>query len=174
MTMSHPYKHIVGTVYSLFQTLFRQCGTCLSYLRLNDASSFFSIRCEVQFDYGLRQKRSKPLEMRPDSFVSASGKEISVEKAVAANNDIITKKGQVGVYCISLASTYTCFLGRSQGARTRAGFKSSTGTSNNSRRPLGVKVRTSHHRIGQCKMMTSKEYSTLSLASRAFSRAAIR
>jgi exonuclease V len=40
--------------------------------------------------------------------VSASGKEISVEKKVAAKNDAITKKGKVGVPCISLSSTYTC------------------------------------------------------------------
>ncbi|KAK2461457.1 hypothetical protein APHAL10511_005920 [Amanita phalloides] len=50
--------------------------------------------CEVQFDYGLRQKRSRPLEKRPDSFVSVSGKAISVEKNVAAKNDAITKQGQ--------------------------------------------------------------------------------
>ncbi|KAF8346993.1 exonuclease V a 5' deoxyribonuclease-domain-containing protein [Amanita rubescens] len=41
------------------------------------------IWCEVQFDYGLRQGRSRPLEARPKSFVSASGKSISVEKKVA-------------------------------------------------------------------------------------------
>lgn len=121
---------------------------------MNGASSSLRLRCEVQFDYGLRQKRSRPLEMRPDSFVSASGKEISVEKTVAIKNDAITKKGKVGVCCISLASTYTCFPGRSQGARTRAGFKSSTSTSNNSRRPLGIKVRMNHDRIEQRKMIT--------------------
>ncbi|GLB35723.1 putative exonuclease V - a 5' deoxyribonuclease [Lyophyllum shimeji] len=50
--------------------------------------------CEVQFDYGLRQRRSRPLASRPDSFVSAKGKEIFVEKAVAARNDVTTKQGR--------------------------------------------------------------------------------
>ncbi|KAF8625217.1 hypothetical protein AX15_005518 [Amanita polypyramis BW_CC] len=50
--------------------------------------------CEVQFDYGLRQRRSRPLEMRPDSFLSASGKEIPVEKKIAVQNDHITKRGR--------------------------------------------------------------------------------
>lgn len=53
-------------------------------------------RCEVQFDYGLRQKRSRPIATRPTSFVSAQGKEILVEKSVAAKNDHITKQGKVG------------------------------------------------------------------------------
>ncbi|KAF8079072.1 exonuclease V a 5' deoxyribonuclease-domain-containing protein [Lyophyllum atratum] len=50
--------------------------------------------CEVQFDYGLRQRRSRPIASRPASFVSARGKEIVVEKAVAANNDKRIKQGQ--------------------------------------------------------------------------------
>jgi len=55
-------------------------------------------RCEVQFDYGLRQKRSRPIESRPTSFVSAQGKEIFVEKTVAVKNDHITKQGKVSTY----------------------------------------------------------------------------
>ncbi|KAF8640994.1 hypothetical protein AX17_000639 [Amanita inopinata Kibby_2008] len=50
--------------------------------------------CEVQFDYGLRQRRSRPLQKRPGSFMSASGKEIFVEKEVAAKNDVHTKRGK--------------------------------------------------------------------------------
>ncbi|KAJ6606818.1 exonuclease V [Mycena sp. CBHHK59/15] len=50
--------------------------------------------CEVQFDYGLRQRRSRKLENRPPSFVSAKGKEIVVQQDVAATNDRITKRGQ--------------------------------------------------------------------------------
>ena len=50
--------------------------------------------CEVQFDYGLRQKRSRPLESRSASFVSADGKEILVDRAVSASNDKILKSGQ--------------------------------------------------------------------------------
>jgi hypothetical protein len=42
-------------------------------------------RCEVQFDYGLRQMRHLPVSKRPELFTSATGKEISVEKAVAAS-----------------------------------------------------------------------------------------
>ncbi|KAG5645332.1 hypothetical protein DXG03_006394 [Asterophora parasitica] len=51
--------------------------------------------CEVQVDYGLRQRRSRPLATRPASFVSAQGKEIFVEKAVAEQNDKITKQGRM-------------------------------------------------------------------------------
>ncbi|KAF8204228.1 exonuclease V a 5' deoxyribonuclease-domain-containing protein [Mycena galopus ATCC 62051] len=50
--------------------------------------------CEVQFDYGLRQKRSKKLENRPPSFRSESGKEILVQQDVAVRNDKTTKRGQ--------------------------------------------------------------------------------
>lgn len=52
-------------------------------------------RCEVQFDYGLRQKRFKKLEDRPASFTSAQGKEIFVEKKVAAKNEIHITRGKV-------------------------------------------------------------------------------
>ncbi|THV01421.1 hypothetical protein K435DRAFT_853830 [Dendrothele bispora CBS 962.96] len=50
--------------------------------------------CEVQFDYGLRQKRSRKLEHRPGSFTAESGKEIVVDQKVAAVNDEVTKKGK--------------------------------------------------------------------------------
>ncbi|KAF8167402.1 exonuclease V a 5' deoxyribonuclease-domain-containing protein [Crassisporium funariophilum] len=50
--------------------------------------------CEVQFDYGLRGRRSRPIETRPKSFVSSAGKTISVKETVAKKNDIITKQGQ--------------------------------------------------------------------------------
>ena len=53
------------------------------------------VRCEVQFDYGLRQGRHKNLAARPDSFVSKSGKEIKVEKKIAASNEIVLQKGKV-------------------------------------------------------------------------------
>ncbi|KAG6842379.1 hypothetical protein C0991_007509 [Blastosporella zonata] len=49
--------------------------------------------CEVQYDYGLRQRRSMPIASRPTSFISAQGKEISVAKEVAAANDVVTKQG---------------------------------------------------------------------------------
>jgi exonuclease V len=52
-------------------------------------------RCEVQFDYGLRQKRFKKLEERPASFTSAEGKKIFVEKKVAAQNDRSLQRGKV-------------------------------------------------------------------------------
>ncbi|KAI0783135.1 exonuclease V [Abortiporus biennis] len=50
--------------------------------------------CELQFDYGLRQKRSRKLESRPTSFVTAEGKTIDVNKKVAKVNDQITTKGR--------------------------------------------------------------------------------
>ncbi|KAI0647988.1 exonuclease V [Trametes meyenii] len=50
--------------------------------------------CEVQFDYGLRQKRYKKLEARPSSFVTAEGKTITVVQAVAAQNDRTVTRGK--------------------------------------------------------------------------------
>ncbi|KAF8226303.1 hypothetical protein L208DRAFT_1302667 [Tricholoma matsutake] len=50
--------------------------------------------CEVQFDYGLRQRRSRPIASRPTSFVSAQGKEISVNQSIVMKNDHITKQGK--------------------------------------------------------------------------------
>ncbi|KAG6889146.1 hypothetical protein C0992_006295 [Termitomyces sp. T32_za158] len=50
--------------------------------------------CEVQFDYGLRQRRHKPIETRPQSFISAQGKEISVTKEVAVKNEVRMNEGR--------------------------------------------------------------------------------
>ncbi|KAH9964155.1 exonuclease V [Russula dissimulans] len=50
--------------------------------------------CEVQFDYRLRQGRSLPLSERPDSFVSAEGKVITVEKKVAKVNEEVLEHGR--------------------------------------------------------------------------------
>ncbi|KAJ7597432.1 exonuclease V [Mycena floridula] len=51
--------------------------------------------CEVQFDYGLRQRRYLRLESRPGSFTSREGKEIVVEKAVSAQNEKILNQGRI-------------------------------------------------------------------------------
>ncbi|KAJ3851825.1 exonuclease V [Lentinula lateritia] len=53
--------------------------------------------CEVQFDYGLRQLRHRKLKDRPASFVTEQGKEIVVDKGVAAKSDA-TKKNGVSVH----------------------------------------------------------------------------
>ncbi|KAI0299774.1 exonuclease V [Russula brevipes] len=50
--------------------------------------------CEVQFDYGLRQGRSLALAFRPDSFVSAEGKVITVAKKAAAVNERVLGHGR--------------------------------------------------------------------------------
>ncbi|EMD42251.1 hypothetical protein CERSUDRAFT_90860 [Gelatoporia subvermispora B] len=50
--------------------------------------------CEVQFDYGLRQGRSRKLAERPKEFVTAQGKTIAVDQKAAVINDRIVKKGQ--------------------------------------------------------------------------------
>ncbi|KAH9854743.1 exonuclease V a 5' deoxyribonuclease-domain-containing protein [Lenzites betulinus] len=50
--------------------------------------------CEVQFDYGLRQKRYKKLEDRPTSFLTAEGKTIAVVQDVAAQNDRTVTRGK--------------------------------------------------------------------------------
>ncbi|KAJ3867307.1 exonuclease V [Lentinula novae-zelandiae] len=49
--------------------------------------------CEVQFDYGLRQLRHRKLKDRPASFVTEQGKEIVVDKGLAAKSDATKKKG---------------------------------------------------------------------------------
>ncbi|KAA1467815.1 hypothetical protein DENSPDRAFT_354355 [Dentipellis sp. KUC8613] len=49
--------------------------------------------CEVQFDYGLRQGRSRKLADRPASFTSAKGKVINVAHQVAEMNDKTQKRG---------------------------------------------------------------------------------
>jgi exonuclease V len=54
-------------------------------------------RCEVQFDYGLRQGRSLAVAKRPESFVSAEGKVIKVEKKVAQSNEKVQRRGRVSV-----------------------------------------------------------------------------
>ena len=53
--------------------------------------------CELQYDYGLRQRRKKPVEKRPATFVTKEGKEITVNKKVALKNDETHKGGFVSV-----------------------------------------------------------------------------
>ncbi|KAF5366932.1 hypothetical protein D9757_010842 [Collybiopsis confluens] len=50
--------------------------------------------CEVQFDYGLRQKRHRRLPDRPASFTTEQGTEIFVDKVVAAAADQNMKRGK--------------------------------------------------------------------------------
>ncbi|KZT73292.1 hypothetical protein DAEQUDRAFT_684244 [Daedalea quercina L-15889] len=50
--------------------------------------------CEVQFDYGLRQKRHLAPEQRPDTFVTDEGKTITVDKSVAQENNRVVTRGQ--------------------------------------------------------------------------------
>ncbi|KAF9245884.1 exonuclease V [Melanogaster broomeanus] len=50
--------------------------------------------CEVQYEYGLYGRRHRPLEQRPPSFKSKSGKEIRVHQEVAQKNDRRLKRGK--------------------------------------------------------------------------------
>jgi hypothetical protein len=52
----------------------------------------------MQYDYGLRQGRSRPLADRPDTFVSAKGKVIAVDKKVAEVNEKVLEKGRVRIH----------------------------------------------------------------------------
>ena len=52
-------------------------------------------RCEVQYDYGLRQRRWIELEKRPASFLTADNKVIQVNQKIAADNDRTLKSGSV-------------------------------------------------------------------------------
>jgi exonuclease V len=60
-------------------------------------------RCELQFDYGLRQKRYKKLEDRPASFISGKGKTVVVAEATAKRNDRTLKGGRVS-FSVQLSS----------------------------------------------------------------------
>jgi hypothetical protein len=66
----------------------------LTYLHIV-SSGTETYRCEVQFDYGLRGKVRRPIEKRPKSFVSSSGKKISVVKRIAEKNEVTSKQGLV-------------------------------------------------------------------------------
>lgn len=60
-------------------------------------------RCEVQFDYGLRQLRNRPLKERPQSFITSAGKEIQVKTNIAEKNAHVMDKGKVRIlfpYCV--------------------------------------------------------------------------
>ncbi|EKM61528.1 uncharacterized protein PHACADRAFT_248200 [Phanerochaete carnosa HHB-10118-sp] len=49
--------------------------------------------CEVQFEYGLLQKRSRKLDQRPASFATTTGKVIYVDQQAAKTMDKIAKRG---------------------------------------------------------------------------------
>ncbi|KLO07013.1 hypothetical protein SCHPADRAFT_932722 [Schizopora paradoxa] len=72
---------------SLYE-LFRRRGGFLSVTDCTGPSW-----CEVQYDYGLRQRRSKPLKSRPTSFKTEKGKEIVVEKKAAEKREKIVTAG---------------------------------------------------------------------------------
>lgn len=77
-------------------------------------------RCEVQYDYGLRQRRSKPLKSRPTSFKTEKGKEIVVEQKTAAKREKIVTAGTVSLLLVLLrkaAALKIHYKGCSQGIR---------------------------------------------------------
>ncbi|GJJ13174.1 hypothetical protein Clacol_007425 [Clathrus columnatus] len=55
--------------------------------------SVLPVSCEVQFEYGLHQQRSRKLECRPPVFTTRHGKEIKVEQHTAVVNDATLKGG---------------------------------------------------------------------------------
>jgi hypothetical protein len=61
-------------------------------------SELHKSRCGVQYDYGLRQGRSRPIANRPDAFFSSEGKVISVEKSVAEDNEKTLGHGRVSLF----------------------------------------------------------------------------
>jgi exonuclease V len=54
-----------------------------------------TVATQVQFEYGLRQRRHKKPERRPASFKTAQGKQISVDTAQAVRNNITIERGKV-------------------------------------------------------------------------------
>ncbi|TFK77468.1 hypothetical protein BDN72DRAFT_953901 [Pluteus cervinus] len=61
-------------------------------LYVSDLAS--SVWCEVQYEYGLLQRRWRPVWQRPTTFKSRKGKEITVQTAIADKNDQITQRGK--------------------------------------------------------------------------------
>ena len=110
-------NNIVGTDLSLLPIWHHWHGMSHVCLGTHDVANG-SGRCELQFDYGLRQKRFKPLANRPNSFVSAEGKQILVQKDVAAVNDDTTKRGKVKSIPQKIRTHFTAIPGCSQGTRT--------------------------------------------------------
>lgn len=58
-------------------------------------------RCELQYDYGLRQQRSQPVAARPKAFVTEKGKTIEVKQGIAVRNDKMLKVGTVSAKAAS-------------------------------------------------------------------------
>ncbi|KAF8512848.1 exonuclease V [Hysterangium stoloniferum] len=64
-----------------------------SYGRLSVTDLVSPAWCEVQFEYGLQQQRSRRIDTRPQSIVTRQGKEISVKKKTAELNDVVLREG---------------------------------------------------------------------------------
>jgi len=91
---------------------------CWGRAVLNERSFALHKRCEVQFDYGLRQGRSLALADRPDTFVSDKGKVIAVEKKVAEVNEKVLEHGRVRILfftilCVPLLTDFPPLTGNS-------------------------------------------------------------
>lgn len=64
----------------------------------------------MQYEYGLRQGRSRKLADRPASFTSAQGKTISVEQQTAVKNEKTLQRGRVSsreVFTVDMTSNTT-------------------------------------------------------------------
>ncbi|PCH34271.1 hypothetical protein WOLCODRAFT_15220 [Wolfiporia cocos MD-104 SS10] len=76
--------------------------------------------CEVQFDYGLRQRRDKKPEDRPDSFVTADGKTITsvhkvLEREIKPDEvvvDVTTPEEQWGLHLVNMLAAIDSLIER--------------------------------------------------------------
>jgi exonuclease V len=66
----------------------------------------FDPSLQVQFDYGLRQKRHLRTTERPATFVSATGKKIHADQSLAIVNDAKLREGEVSL-CENLPNLHT-------------------------------------------------------------------
>ncbi|KAI0348226.1 hypothetical protein BDW22DRAFT_1350396 [Trametopsis cervina] len=79
------------TVVGLEGSLYKRFRSRNDVLSVSDLTS--PIWCEVQYEYGLLQSRSKDPEKRKASFKTSAGKEIKVDMKVAQNNHQRTEMG---------------------------------------------------------------------------------
>jgi len=70
----------------------------VSTFSFNVIITYTQERCEVQFDYGLKQGKSLPVSKRLTSFQTDKGKTINVNTDVAVSNDLTLKAGSVTLF----------------------------------------------------------------------------
>lgn len=97
-------------------------------------------RCELQFDYALRQQRHRKLADRPASFVTAEGKTIHVAQDLASQNDRTVARGKVGRTLTVPENIPNLEVVYTQSPRTRSATRQPPCASDDDGGALGSKV----------------------------------